>query len=145
LYFKNILSAFPSYLILEITEHTFAENLDKAKKILKTIKSFNIKIALDDFGVGYSSLNYLKDLPINILKIDLSFIKSMVDDTKTYYIVATIINLAHYLNIKTVAEGVETKTQLEILKKLKCDYVQGFLLSPPLSGEKIENLIKSKK
>ena len=145
LYFKNILSEFSSYLILEITEHAFAKDIEKAKEILKTIKSFNIKIALDDFGVGYSSLNYLKDLPIDILKIDLSFIKSMVDDTKTYHIVTAIINLAHYLNIKTVAEGVETKTQLEILKKLKCDYVQGFLLSPPLPEEEIENLIKSKK
>ena len=109
MHFKNILSEFPSYLILEITEHTFAENIETAKEILKTIKSFNIKIVLDDFGIGYSSLNYLKDLLIDISKIDLSFIKSMINDAKTYYIVTAIINLAHYLNIKNCSRRCRNK------------------------------------
>ncbi len=143
--FKETLSAFPFYLILEITEHTLAENIETAKEILKTIKSFNIKIALDDFGVGYSSLNYLKDLPIDILKIDISFTKSLLKDIKTYNIVKTLINLAKDLNLKTIAEGVETEEQLKIYKDLKCDYVQGFFLSSPLPEKEMENLLKMKK
>ncbi|MDF2953291.1 MAG: GGDEF domain [Thermodesulfobacterium sp.] len=143
--FKDTLSAFPFYLILEITEHTLAENIKTAKEILKTIKSFNIKIALDDFGVGYSSLNYLKDLPIDILKIDISFTKSLLKDIKTYNIVKTLINLAKDLNLKTIAEGVETEEQLKIYKDLKCDYVQGFFLSSPLPEKEMKNLLKTKK
>lgn len=143
--FKDTLSAFPFYLILEITEHTLAENIKTAKEILKTIKSFNIKIALDDFGVGYSSLNYLKDLPIDILKIDIYFTKSLLKDIKTYNIVKTLINLAKDLNLKTIAEGVETEEQLKIYKDLKCDYVQGFFLSSPLPEKEMKNLLKTKK
>lgn len=144
-YFKDSLSQYPYFLELEITEHTLAENIERAKKILESIKSFQVKIALDDFGIGYSSLNYLKDFPIDIIKIDISFIRNMVRDIKTYYIVENIINLAHLLNMKVVAEGVEMKEQIELLKKLKCDYVQGFLLSQPLSEKEIKNLIKRTK
>lgn len=142
--FKDILSQYPYFLELEITEHTLTENIERAKKIMETIKSFKVKIALDDFGTGFSSLNYLKDFPIDIIKIDISFIKDIVKDIKTYYIIETIINLSHSLNIKTVAEGVETEEQLNLLKKLKCDFVQGFLLSKPLSEEEMENFIKIK-
>ncbi|MCD6490569.1 MAG: bifunctional diguanylate cyclase/phosphodiesterase, partial [Thermodesulfobacterium sp.] len=143
--FKDILSAFPYYLTLEITEHTLAENIETAKEILKTIKSFNINIALDDFGVEYSSLNYLKNLPIDILKIDKSFTNSLLRDIKTYNIVKTLINLAKDLDLKVIAEGVETEEQLKIYKKLNCDYVQGFFLSLPLSEKEMENLLKLNK
>ncbi len=144
-HFKDTLSKYPYFLILEITEHTLVENIEKVKNILENIKFFKIKISLDDFGVGYSSLKLLKDFPIDIIKIDLSFIREMVRDIKTYHIVENIINLAHLLDMKVIAEGVETKEQLELLKKLKCDYVQGFLLSYPLSEKEITNLIKQSK
>jgi diguanylate cyclase (GGDEF)-like protein/PAS domain S-box-containing protein len=141
--FKEILSQYPYFLELEITEHTLAENIERAKKIIETLKTFKVKICLDDFGTGYSSLNYLKDLPIDIIKIDISFIRDMVKEEKTYYIVANIINLSHFLGMKVIAEGVETEKQLEILKRLKCDYVQGFLLSKPLPEEEIEKILKA--
>ncbi len=143
--FAKILNQFPYFLELEITERILAENVEFAKKVIKTIKSFKVKVALDDFGTGYSSLNYLKDFPIDTLKIDISFIRDMVKDAKTYYIVANIISLSHFLGMEVVAEGVETKEQLEILKKLDCDYVQGFLLSKPLPEKEIEKLIKKGK
>jgi EAL domain-containing protein (putative c-di-GMP-specific phosphodiesterase class I) len=113
-----------------------------AKEIIETIKSLKIKVILDDFGTGFSSLNYLKDFPIDLLKIDISFTRDLAKDPKTYYIVESIINLSHSLNIKTVAEGVETEEQLKLLKKLKCDYVQGFYLAKPMSEEEIETLFK---
>ncbi len=143
--FSTILTQFPYFLQLEITEHTLAENVELAKRIINTIKFFKVKVALDDFGTGYSSLNYLKDFPIDTLKIDISFIKDMVKDSKTYYIVANIISLSHFLGIKVVAEGVETEEQLKILRDLDCDYIQGFLLSKPLPEEEIEKLLKEGK
>jgi diguanylate cyclase (GGDEF)-like protein/PAS domain S-box-containing protein len=141
-HFKEILFQYPYFLELEITEYTLAEHIDIAKEIIKTIKSFKAKVSLDDFGTGFSSLNYLKDFPVDIIKIDISFTRDLVKDLKTYYIVETIINLSHSLNIKTVAEGVETEEQFKLLKKLKCDYVQGYLLAKPMSEEEIETLFK---
>lgn len=130
-----------SFITFEITEHILVENIKLTEKILKTIKSLGIKIALDDFGTGYSSLYYLKDLPIDILKIDMSFTKAVVNNPKAYLIVKNIISLAHDLNIKTIAEGIETENQLKVFKKIKCDYVQGFLLAKPMSEEDIENFL----
>jgi diguanylate cyclase (GGDEF)-like protein/PAS domain S-box-containing protein len=141
-HFKKFFSQYPYFLEIEITEHTLAENIEMAKEIIETIKSLKIKVTLDDFGIGFSSLNYLKDFPIDLLKIDISFTRGLVKDPKTYYIVESIINLSHSLNIKTVAEGVETEEQFKLLKKLKCDYIQGYLLAKPMSEEEIETLFK---
>jgi len=141
-HFKEILSQYPYFLELEITEHTLIENIEITKDIIKNIKSFKIKISLDDFGTGFSSLNYLKDFPIDTIKIDISFIKDLVKDTKTYFIVENLINLCRSLNIKVIAEGVETEDQFKLLKKLKCDYVQGYFLSKPLSEEEVKTLLK---
>ena len=141
-HFKEILSQYPYFLELEITEHTLIENLEITKDIIKNIKSFKIKISLDDFGTGFSSLNYLKDFPIDTIKIDISFIKDLVKDTKTYFIVENLINLCRSLNIKVIAEGVKTEDQFKLLKKLKCDYVQGYFLSKPLSEEEVKTLLK---
>jgi len=91
------------------------------------------------------SLNYLKNLPIDILKIDKSFTNSLLRDIKTYNIVKTLINLAKDLDLKVIAEGVETEEQLKIYKKLNCDYVQGFFLSLPLPEKEMENLLKLNK
>lgn len=141
-HFKEILSQYPYFLELEITEHTLIENIEITKDIIKNIKSFKVKISLDDFGTGFSSLNYLKDFPIDTIKIDISFIKDLVKDIKTYYIVENLINLCRSLNIKVIAEGVETEKQFRFLKKLKCDYVQGHFLSKPLSEEEVKTLLK---
>lgn len=141
-HFKEILSQYPYFLELEITEHTLIENIEITKDIIKNIKSFKIKISLDDFGTGFSSLNYLKDFPIDTIKIDISFVRDLVKDTKTYFIIENLINLCQSLNIKVIAEGVETEDQFKLLKKLKCDYVQGYFLSKPLSEEEVKTLLK---
>ncbi len=141
-HFKEILSQYPYFLEIEITEHTLAKHIDMAKEIIETFKSLKTRVSLDDFGTGFSSLNYLKNFPIDTIKIDLSFTRDLVKDVKTYYIVESIINLSHSLNIKTLAEGVETEEQLKLLKKLKCDYVQGYLLAKPMPEKEIEKLLK---
>ena len=123
--------------VCEITERLFLEK--DALEIIKKIKALDIKIAIDDFGTGYSSLSYLENLPIDIIKIDLKFIKKMLDEPKVLAIVQTIIDLAKRLGIKTLAEGVENEEQFRILRLLMCDYVQGYYLSPPVP---IENFIK---
>ena len=130
-------------LIIELTERTVAKNLEYAKKLFDTIKSKNFKIAIDDFGTGYSSLSYIKDLNFDILKIDISFIKNIVNSYKDLAVVKTIITLAKALNLKTVAEGVETKEQFEILKDAGCDIVQGYLIARPMSAEETKEFIKN--
>jgi EAL domain-containing protein (putative c-di-GMP-specific phosphodiesterase class I) len=99
---------------------------------------------MDDFGTGYSSLVYLKDLPIDIIKIDIAFIREILKDKKSFALVQTIIELAKRLDKLTLAEGVEQEEQLNILKFLGCDLVQGFLLSKPLSIDIIESNIINK-
>ncbi|NMB30155.1 MAG: EAL domain-containing protein, partial [Clostridiales bacterium] len=95
--------------------------------------NYGVIIALDDFGTGYSSLSYLKNFPIRYLKIDKSFIDEIFNSKKDYAITGSIINLVHSLDIKTVAEGVETQGQFDYLNKLNIDLVQGYLLGKPLS------------
>ena len=99
---------------------------------LKQVRSLAIELAIDDFGTGYSSLAYLAKLPVQTLKIDRSFIKSMQDDADAMTLVSTMISLAHSLRLKVVAEGVETEDQARILRLLRCDEMQGYLFSKPL-------------
>ena len=96
-----------------------------------------IKIAIDDFGVGYSSLSYLKDLPLHILKIDKSFLDDLFTTEKDQVILQSIIELGHRLNLEIIAEGIETQSQLDVLKKMNCDYGQGYLFSRPLGLNEI--------
>jgi len=131
-------------LELEITESLLMENIERNIERLKTLRGLGVTIAIDDFGTGYSSLNYLARLPMDTLKIDRSFVVSMTQSPESKTIVSTIISLAHSLKLKVVAEGVETEDQLELLKFLKCDEVQGFLLSRPVSADKITAFLKSK-
>lgn len=128
-------------ITIEITERVFIENPEDAMVLISMIKKIKNppKIAMDDFGTGYSSFVYLKDLPVDIIKIDMAFTKQMVFDKKALAIVQTIIELAKRLDKLTLAEGVETKEQLEILKSLKCDLVQGFLFSKPLPEKEVES------
>jgi EAL domain-containing protein (putative c-di-GMP-specific phosphodiesterase class I) len=103
-----------------------------------------ISISIDDFGTGYSSLSYLKKFPIDTLKIDQSFIRELPDETDDAAITAAIIALAHNLKRRVIAEGVETKEQLEFLKNLHCEEVQGYYFSPPVSTEKFVNFLPGK-
>ncbi|WP_459893844.1 putative bifunctional diguanylate cyclase/phosphodiesterase [Hydrogenobaculum acidophilum] len=132
-----------SCINIEITESLFLENLETALSTLEKFKLSNFKISIDDFGTGYSSFSYLKDLPIDYLKIDMSFVRHILDDKKSKSIVKTIIELAHNLDMKTIAEGVETKEQFEVLKSLGCDIIQGFLLAKPMPIDELIAFIKS--
>ncbi|MEQ1560969.1 MAG: EAL domain-containing protein [Methyloglobulus sp.] len=136
----------PRQLELELTESTLMNNFDIALPSLKRLNSSGIKIAIDDFGTGYSSLGYLKNLPINILKIDRIFIKDICNDDNDKQIVQALISMAHSMNMKVIAEGVEEKNQLDLLAKYHCDEIQGYLLSKPISSHDItEMLIKPNK
>jgi len=131
----------PSWLELEITESSIMKDPDKAIERLLELKMMGIKVAIDDFGTGYSSLNYLKRFPIDTLKIDRSFVSDLCKDPHDTAIVRAIITLGHALDLTVIAEGVETREQLESLKELECDVVQGFLFSKALSSEDFEELL----
>lgn len=133
----------PKLIQLEVTETALMKNSAQAQLILSQMKEKRISLAIDDFGKGYSSLNYLQKLDISTLKIDMSFIKDITTvSSSAVLIIRTIINLAKSLNLVTVAEGVENDKQLDVLQKLECDHLQGFFLSKPLSKEDFENLLK---
>lgn len=125
----------PSSLQLEITESLLIQDLEKATSVLREISESGITIAIDDFGTGYSSLSVLKALPIDILKIDQSFVRDLGKNLGDTAIVAAIVNMARALALRVVAEGVETQEQLAILRELGCDEYQGFLFSRPLPGD----------
>jgi diguanylate cyclase (GGDEF)-like protein len=127
---------------IEITESMLMENIDGNIEKLRAVQAMGVQIAMDDFGTGYSSLSYLAKLPINSLKIDRSFISEMGDGPEQMAIVSTVISLGRALNLKVVAEGVETEEQKRLLRLLKCDEIQGYLFSPPLPSVKIENMIR---
>ena len=142
---KNILletGLNPSSLELEITESVAIESFQFTVDALNDLKKLGIRIALDDFGTGYSSLNYLKILPIDILKIDKSFIDDLSSVDERIPIVGDIISLAHNLNMETIAEGVEHDHQLSYLDKYSCDYIQGFLFREPLPEEELDALFR---
>jgi diguanylate cyclase (GGDEF)-like protein len=125
----------PKYLKLEITENALIENNQLANSILKEIKQRQIQISIDDFGTGYSSLSYLHSFPIDILKIDQTFVKRIGLESKNLELVQAIVTLAHTLEMKVVAEGIETEQQYEQLKALGCEFGQGFLFAKPLNSE----------
>jgi diguanylate cyclase (GGDEF)-like protein/PAS domain S-box-containing protein len=129
-------------LDLEITESMIMENVDENVKKLQAIRDMGISIAIDDFGTGYSSLAYLAKLPVNALKIDRSFVATMTTSAHSMTLISTIISLAHTLDLKVVAEGVETGEQAKLLRLLKCDEMQGYLFSQPLPAEKVQAFLR---
>lgn len=131
----------PNLLEIEITETTFMNSIHKTKSTLEKLQDMHISISLDDFGTGYSSLSYLRQLPIDILKIDRTFINDILKSDRNVEIIGSIIDLSHNLDIAVIAEGIEEEIQLRHLRKLKCDYVQGYLMSKPLNLEDLEQFI----
>ncbi|MFC4324212.1 bifunctional diguanylate cyclase/phosphodiesterase [Litchfieldia salsa] len=133
----------PEYLTIEITE-SMTMDVETATNILQDLKELGVNISIDDFGTGYSSLSYLKSFPIDYLKIDQSFIRDITKSKGDESIATTILLMAHNLGLKVIAEGVETKGQLEMLKKHRCDEAQGYLFSKPLPVEELEQFDKFK-
>lgn len=132
----------PHNFSLEITETELMIDIKENIKKLKKLKDIGIKIYLDDFGKGYSSLRYLKELPVDFIKIDRYFIKSIDIEKSAENIIYSIINMAHALDLKVVAEGVETKNQLDFLKKINCDYAQGYYFARPDNKKNVINWVK---
>ncbi len=131
------------FLDLEITESAIMSEPEVAVRTLNELRQLGIKISLDDFGTGYSSLSYLKRLPIDILKIDKSFVDDVTNNSDDAALVEAIITLAHTLNLKVVAEGIETNEQLEFLQRLNCDEWQGYLFSKPVPVADFARLLAS--
>jgi len=131
----------PGQLELELTESSIMTNLDSGVNILCALRNAGVCISIDDFGTGFSSLSYLKRLPIDVLKIDRSFIHDASTDPDDAALVMAIITLAHNLRLRVVAEGVETEDQLRFLHLMRCNEIQGFLFSKPLPAESFKRLL----
>jgi diguanylate cyclase (GGDEF)-like protein/PAS domain S-box-containing protein len=131
------------HLELELTENAIMEDMKGAVTLLSALRKTGIKISIDDFGTGYSSLSYLKELPLDILKIDRAFIEGIEDSQAQKAIVKAIIVLGNSLNLKVVAEGIENEAQLSLLSSYGCDYIQGYLVSKPLTASDMESVLES--
>jgi EAL domain-containing protein (putative c-di-GMP-specific phosphodiesterase class I) len=128
-------------LDIEITESAMLQDLDSTSHKLRELRAAGVRVAIDDFGTGYSALGLLSKLPVDILKIDRSFVGGLPRDAASVTLARSIIGLASAFGLKTVAEGVETREQLDLLRNLHCDYSQGFFHSPPLAAAQIEDLL----
>lgn len=136
-------SGLPAYLLeLEITESVLLKNAERAIELLHELKALGVGLALDDFGTGYSSLSYLKDLPIDKVKIDRSFVHELISDRRDAAITQGIISMAHHLDLKVVAEGVETAEQADFLNRNRCDAFQGFLYAKPMPFAELERYLQ---
>lgn len=134
----------PKYLMIELSENIIFKNAEQIEAIEK-IKELGVKIALDDFGMGFSSINNLRELPVDCIKIDKSYVKNLESNKSNDVIVQAIIELAHNLNLYVMAEGVETKDQFEFLKESQCSGFQGFYFSKPLSSIECESMLRKAK
>jgi diguanylate cyclase (GGDEF)-like protein/PAS domain S-box-containing protein len=135
----------PHHLEVELTERVMMENTDEARQMLLQLKEMGVSIAIDDFGTGYSALSHLQLFPLTTLKIDRSFVMNMDKTDNGLSLLYSIVGIAKSFNLKVVAEGVETEDQLAALGRMDCDELQGYLLSRPLTGEKLEKrLVRSK-
>lgn len=134
----------PSLIELEITESVVIDRLEETIEKLTALKKLGIALALDDFGTGYSSLNYLRRLPIDRVKLDRSFIQEMDEDPKMATMVHYIIEMAHSLGLKVVAEGVETEKQMQMLNMLQVDKIQGYFYSRPITQEGLFTFVDEK-
>lgn len=143
---KNILKAHniaPERVEIEITESIMIDSAEKALQRINEIKAMGMKVAIDDFGTGYSSLSYLNNFPSDLLKIDKAFIDQMNMSESSKQYVAMIISIGHILYLKVISEGVESPDQVEVLKKIGCDYIQGFVWGKPMPPEEACKLVSS--
>ncbi|MDB5840062.1 MAG: hypothetical protein JWQ23_2014 [Herminiimonas sp.] len=131
----------PCFLELELTENMVMSDVDNVIPILRDLKALGVNISIDDFGTGYSSLSYLRRFPIDVLKIDQSFVNDLADDADAAAIVIAIISLAHSLRLQVIAEGVETAEQLTFLRTHGCDQVQGYYFSRPIASDAFERML----
>jgi diguanylate cyclase len=133
----------PESLELEITESVVMDRWEESINVLRKLKKLGISLAIDDFGTGYSNLGYLKQLPIDRLKIDRSFISSIQSDPQSLAIIKSVIAMAESMKLSVTAEGVETEEQMELLRAERCNVIQGFYLSPPISNENAEEFLRT--
>ena len=129
-------------LELEVTESILIEDFEEVVRKLNILRDHGIKISLDDFGTGYSSLSYLKEMPIDTLKVDKSFVDTIITDSSTKIITGAIIQMVKKLGYETIAEGVEEQGQYEYLKSIGCDIIQGYFFGKPMPSEKIAQLLR---
>lgn len=135
----------PDYLELEVTETVAIHGDSEGIKDLISLRDMGVRLSIDDFGTGFSSLSYLKRLPIDTIKIDKSFIRDIQTDANDAAIITAIIKMSHSLNFKVIAEGVETAEQLAYLKAYDCDEIQGFYFSKPLTASEFAVLLEAEK
>ncbi|OAO89122.1 hypothetical protein AXX17_ATUG04230 [Arabidopsis thaliana] len=128
----------PQHIILEITESSSMHDIELVLPILYKLKSYGFQIAIDDFGKGYSALGYMKQFPIDILKIDKSFVQELTSDSKSTVVTKAIIDMSHGMDLRVIAEGVETMEQMECLRRMNCDMVQGYWIARPMPTEQLE-------
>ena len=141
---KSVLETYaisPSQLEIEITESVMVESVERAKAVIEEVKGLGLRVAIDDFGTGYSSLSYLHNFPANLLKIDKSFIDAMSEGKSSQKYVESIISIGHVLGLEVISEGVESEEQLEILKRIGCDLIQGYIWGRPLPPDEAEKLL----
>jgi diguanylate cyclase (GGDEF)-like protein len=131
----------PHQLEIEITESILIDSADKALQCINELRDMGVKLAIDDFGTGYSSLSYLNKIPANLLKIDKSFIDKINANESSKQYVAAIISMGHIMGLDVISEGVEEETQIEALRSIGCDYVQGYIWGRPMSAEDAEKLV----
>ncbi len=141
LHYVEINNLTPEHIEIEITESVLIEDFESTISILEELRNRGFKVSLDYFGTGYSSLSYLRDIPIDTLKIDKSFVDTILLDDSTSIITDAVITMVKKLGLETIAEGVETEEQFEYLKNMHCDNIQGFLLGKPMPSEKLIELI----
>jgi EAL domain-containing protein (putative c-di-GMP-specific phosphodiesterase class I) len=133
----------PGKLKIELTESQLSTDVEEIISKMSELKKFGIRFSLDDFGTGYSSLAFLKRLPLDQVKIDRSFVMDLLDDPNDAAIAGTIMTLASSLGLEAIAEGVESKEQIEFLQHLGCHMFQGYLFSPPLPVEEFESYARA--
>jgi len=129
----------PALLEIEVTESGLMQNMEAMAGVLRALKTLGVRIAIDDFGTGYSSLAYLATLPVDVLKIDKSFVDAYRDSPKSMAIITAIIDLAHHLQLEVIAEGVERREQADSLLALGCRTMQGYYFSKPVSAPDLQN------
>ena len=140
----NELSLPARCLKLELTERALIENDEHATSVLQKLHDRGVKLAIDDFGTGYSSLSYLHRFPFDDIKLDRSFIRDLDTESRQAELVKAIIQLGRNLDLTVIAEGVETKASMDLLKKLNCENAQGYYLSRPISGTDLHRLVDSR-